>query len=97
MKLEAGALYRVAYGADTKETKTIPLVRVKGASITFKMGVSEEFTTQPTTLAELDTTNEISAVGFYNSSSLLLIDYLGYNGAGATVVIKGVKLIKISL
>lgn len=94
--LENGALYRVVYGSDTKETKTIPLVRVKGASITWKMGVNEEFETPPTALSDLETSNEISAVGFYNSSSLLLIDYLGYSGTDATVVVKGVKLVKIS-
>lgn len=96
MKLENGALYRVVCGTDTKETKTIPMVRVKGASITWKMGVSEEFETQPTALSDLETSSEISAIGFYNSSSLLLIDYLGYSGVGATVIVKGVKLVKIS-
>lgn len=96
-KLESGALYRVVEGADTRQTKTIPLVRVKGEAITFKMGLQGEFAAdnQPTQLSDLDTTSEISAVGFYQSTSLQLIDYLGYTGNGI-VVIKGIQLKKIS-
>lgn len=91
MKLEKNILYRVVEGTDVKQTKTIPLIRVKGQPITFKIGVSEEFETQPTSLSELDTTDEINNVGFYNSTSLMLINYLGFEGDGV-VVVKGLSL-----
>lgn len=96
-KLENGALYQVIEGADNRQTKTIPLIRVKGNDITFKMGVALEFETKPTQLSDLDTTDEISKAGFYNSFSLQQIDYLGYSGdENNIVVVKGVLLKKIS-
>jgi hypothetical protein len=95
-RLENGALYQVIEGADNRQTKTIPVVRVKGDSVDFKMGVALEFDTPPTQLSDLDTTDEISSAGWYHSNSLQQVDYLGYTGNNSIVVVKGVLLKKIS-
>ncbi len=96
MKLENGKLYKINNdGADVRQTKTIPFVRVKGQLTDFRIGVSEEFETQPTSLNDLDISTEITESGFFNSTSLCLVDYIGYNGSGI-VVVKGVSLKKIN-